>query len=416
MDNKNEDSGGSDSLDKNLQQKCKVDDLNQIDGNLVVELTPAKQIDSVGDGTDVRDKHLDGELNDQFEQMNSFHKTQKTENYSNVNGINAAATEARESSLRFFKASSTITGAIFSRDDGGGSSIASCNANSSNTNSLEGNACNIESSVKQISQNLKQTKLENSIPPTTTTTTTITTTTTTTISASKSSTSLDVAITNTPSDSILSNLDEEIETPNAVDEISENANSLTEVDSSTVIDSDAADNLSDNRSKKVRFHPDVKENDGGNRVVPKKKKKSKSTLGDDGPSVSAKSSSGVSGVGGSADMELDECGEEIHEDEEGFDMDKAMVEVENYLKINPITFVSSMTAVKETPPGEKVLPPNGLMIEEDLDSLVEEEFEKKENDDIVAQENGIRCIFGRRFINGQVCASKTIQLYHFEFN
>lgn len=628
MDAKNEDSGGSDSLDKSLQQKCKMDDVHQLEGisnsnttsttstapimsvatdainlvnnNMSEVLNAFKEhSDKGGDAEqpkmDSDEVTVEGDLiqkqHDNTEQRDVYTKYKKTDNYMLGNGINAAATEARESSLRFFKASSTITNTIFTREDSSSSGSNSSNSGNnsinnnhhnyrmqmanvhnsgnvncsldggdgtnvkigyqvgvdeenvgscsriSNNNGIDGDGdnsivegCNnIETTVKQISQNLQETTLETSTTlsynATTTNSASITTaniTSPTTIKLTNNSSVSDednesscLATLSSPMTTFassaslpsLSNSNEictpiesvmtegsELETSSSFayngPSTSRNAALLNQSESDTsFMASDSAEETADQRSKKVRFHPDVKENDGGNRVIPKKKKKTRlPPPTDDGPQSSSatssassssqaspllpsqslsssssslsSSSSSLSSIAATAtaastvavapgtsaiqspsqlnsgiiiperntgnsstssDMELDECNEEISEDEEDFDMNRTITEAEAYLKENPITFVppslpnnrleSFETDENNTNKNRNISVqlPSGLMSEEDLPSSDEEEkidvftnFSMQSGIDNRLGENGVENIYGKRTINGEV--------------
>uniref|UniRef100_A0A1A9WL15 Chromo domain-containing protein n=1 Tax=Glossina brevipalpis TaxID=37001 RepID=A0A1A9WL15_9MUSC len=402
MESKNEDSGGSDSLDKTLQQKCKMDDVGQGEGK--PELTAINQVDSGGDGANVRDKPKENDLGQCEQQQNSSSKPQKTETYLMGDGINAAATEARESSLRFFKASSTISNTIFSREDSDSSSSSNSVNNSINSSSSSHKikctgSHNIETRVTQISQNLQETSLETLFPAlegdksataklateeNTNITPTITSTATPSDALPGSSTS---------STALLENEQPGTSRSNSATN-SDSTLSHSELDSSSLAANDSMEDASDHRSKKVRFHPDAKENDGGNRIIPKKKKKIKLQPTDESPSVSAK----VSG-NDSTDMEFDEGGEEeMYEEEEEFDVEKTIVESENYLKLHPITFVPSPALNTST----RVPTSIGIMKEEDLQSeeKINDQLEEETELEFIA-ENGIECILGKKTINGE---------------
>ncbi|KAI9584177.1 suppressor protein SRP40 isoform X2 [Glossina fuscipes] len=401
MESKNEDSGGSDSLDKTLQQKCKMDDVGQGEGK--AELTA----DSGGDGANVRDKPKENELVQCEQQQNSSSKPQKTETYLMGDGINAAATEARESSLRYFKASSTISNTIFSREDSDSSSSSNSVNNSINSSSNSGSShkikCtgshNIETKVKQISQNLQETSLETLFPALggdKSTTTKLSTEENPIITPSITSTGTSSDALPGSSTSSTAVLDNEQPGPSRSNSATNSDSTLShsELDSSSLAANDSMEDASDHRSKKVRFHPDAKENDGGNRIIPKKKKKIKLQPTDESPSVSAK----VSGSD-STDMEFDESGEEeMYEEEEEFDVEKTIAESENYLKLHPITFVPSPALNTST----RVPSSTGIMKEEDLqsDEKINDQLEE-ETELEAAAENGVECILGKKTINGE---------------
>ncbi|EDW03719.1 nucleomorphin [Drosophila grimshawi] len=97
---------------------------------------------------------------------------------------------------------------------------------------------------------------------------------------------------------------------------------------------------SDQRVKKVRFHPDVKENDGGNRV----KKKRRSTRSNanhscDGMDLDEDDDDDDDEEEDEFENdEQDQQQEEVEEEEE-FNLAKTIAEAEDYLKQHPLTFV-----------------------------------------------------------------------------
>ncbi|XP_030555751.1 uncharacterized protein LOC115759063 [Drosophila novamexicana] len=149
----------------------------------------------------------------------------------------------------------------------------------------------------------------------------------------------------------------------------------------------------DHRVKKVRFHPDVKENDGGNRV--KKKRRSART------NTANKINMSCDGM----DMDdEDECDDEDaepeEEEEEEFNLAKTIAEAEDYLKQHPLTFVRR---VEQN--GERLR--DGLLNIEDMPQLVEREVkaEKNNEDDFYKKckpENGIERVLGKETKAGKV--------------
>ncbi|XP_030380599.1 uncharacterized protein LOC115628571 isoform X2 [Scaptodrosophila lebanonensis] len=119
----------------------------------------------------------------------------------------------------------------------------------------------------------------------------------------------------------------------------------------------------DRRVKKVRFHQDVKENDGGNRV--KKKRRPATKVHCDG-----------------MDLDVDEYDDEEEEEEteEEFDLAKTIAEAEDYLKQHPLTFVRRAQQ-------------NAEEVSDDND----EDFYKR-----IHPENGIERILGKETKAGKV--------------
>lgn len=134
------------------------------------------------------------------------------------------------------------------------------------------------------------------------------------------------------------------------------------------------------RVKKVRFHPDVKANDGGNRV----KKKRRSTQN-------------------SANNGKDE------EEEEEFNLAKTIAQADDYLKQHPLTFVRRIEKN-----GERLR--DGLLNIEDMPQLVEREVKAERNneDDFYKKckpENGIERVLGKETKAGK--ASSLSKQYKF---
>lgn len=155
-----------------------------------------------------------------------------------------------------------------------------------------------------------------------------------------------------------------------------------------------------------------------------------------------------------SDMELDECNEEMSEDEDEFDVNRTITEAEAYLKENPITFVPpSLPSCRTEASADNAATnndkqscggsaddsskvtnkvtqlPSGLMSEEDLPSSDEDDDEEQAAtftasaasmgsemaDDRLTtmstdvqtgvQQHGVENIYGKRTINGEVCYS-----------
>lgn len=418
MDSKNDDSSiSSDSLDKSLQQKCQVDDL---------EKEPVKSESSIENATTTSNSQTMEKADDELDA--SQQPLHKTENYSISDGINAAATEARVSSLRFFKPSSTISG-TFSRvlDSDDDSDDGDSYANSHNKIIIESSiqltpetkststirssiqqksTKHFETKVSQISENLKETKLE--------TTTQLSLLGTTT---SPSQLQIDAAATSSQSmlvgksaSSTIQNehLSEELAGPSTSttkEAYSDNAKVHVEHESySSQTQTDSIDDPMDNRAKKVRFHPDAKENDGGNRVVPKRKKKMKPSTATATPST------------------IPQCEEQDEEEEIEIDLDEIAAMAEKYIEEHPLTFVPSTPEFRHLPPFTNPLP-FGLMVEDDEEETLEDTTEKIEtyevernekeshklwptpdhemHEIVIEAENGVECILGKKTVKNK---------------
>ncbi|XP_068150890.1 dentin sialophosphoprotein [Drosophila tropicalis] len=304
MDTKsNDDSGGSDSLDKSMQIKC-----------VMVETEREQQ-----------------------------QQQQKTE----------AATSAATA------------------DD---SSIAIVNNSNSHVTSTSNTTCSaFETKVKLISQNLKETTLAEA------------------------------------------EAEAEVDASAGVD-----TNSSNEESSSTTTISTSSASASESRlNKKVRFHPDVKENDGGNRVKKKKRRSNQAAPGgseptptdDDTLTPASNNNNNLSCDG----MDFDEYEEDDDEDEdteaedqnsnneekeEEFDLAKTIAEAEDYLKEHPLTFVRR---VEQN--GERLR--DGLLNIEDIPKMmVDEEASVDDTDEDyyahIKSENGIERILGKETKAGKV--------------
>ncbi|XP_034472477.1 uncharacterized protein LOC117780161 [Drosophila innubila] len=292
MDTKsNDDSGGSDSLDKSMQRKCVMVETMSVTPEPAAETEDNSSRDSAA----LQEQPTSGEP-----------------------GTDACG--AGDSSTAC-KATATTT------------------TNSINNNTTAASAA-FETKVKLISQNLKETKL--------------------------------------------------VET-----DVTESSTSNEADDEAATEDPNSTDDC-DSRLKKVRFHPDVKENDGGSNRV-KKKWKSSQNHGGDGPNL------GCDGMDMDEDEQLDADADadEEEEVEEEFNLDKTIAEAEDYLKQHPLTFVRR---IEEN--GERLR--DGLLNIEDMSKMVDEEVEEENNDsdgDFYKKfkpENGIERVLGKETKAGKV--------------
>ncbi|EDW45969.1 uncharacterized protein LOC6617790 [Drosophila sechellia] len=317
MDTKsNDDSAGSDSLDKSMQIKC-----------VMVETTTTGDGDStVGDLDNCSRDSAAESINKESGSMEGAGKQEdhKTEAASGTRGEGDSPQSSQ--SPPEHPASKSPT--------------SPCTA--------------FETKVKLISQNLKETTLAESTGAS--------------VSASTS--------TSTPtsaSSSISGSMLESQQTP----------------DKSTPETTDSAS--SSVRVKKVRFHPDVKENDGGNWM--KRKRRSMHTKRTSSPS-------GANCDGMELDGEYeDNDDDEQEEAEEEFDLAKTIAEAEDYLKQHPLTYVQR---VEQN--GERLQ--DGLLSIEDMLNEVGEEVVTEYNDEDffrrIKPENGIERILGKETKAGKV--------------
>lgn len=287
MDTKsNDDSGGSDSLDKSMQRKCVMVETTSVTSEPAAETEDNSSRDSAA----MRDQPTPGEPR-------------------------ADAHGAGDSSMGC-KATTATT--------------------ATNNNNTTAASAAFETKVKLISQNLKETKL-------------------------------------------------------AETEVTESSTSNEADDDAATEDPNSTDDC-DGRVKKVRFHPDVKENDGGSNRV-KKKWKSSQNHGGDGPNL------GCDGMEMDEDEQLD--GDEEEEVEEEFNLDKTIAEAEDYLKQHPLTFVRR---IEEN--GERIR--EGLLDIEDMPQMVDEDVEEDDDDSDAVfykkfkPENGIERILGKETKAGKV--------------
>lgn len=419
MDAKNDDSAGSDSLDKSLQKKCVVDDVGQGEGSTAntmltqgisdrngkqksdtkTENRPAisfnsqnKTEKSAGDGIsgspDENNCLIDGKFDKNIHIAEITNDTNTAQVFDvdetvNIANINSDMTEDNTSALSNEKiaiSDNTLNDAAEAPSEYSSNSSSNCSSNNSNA---------FETKVKQISKNLKETTLAEC--------------------ANKKTLADDTNSTSSASSASSASSTPECEQA-PVDEATAALYSLGPSTSAAAAAAAAAASVSggsaqdenDHRSKKVRFHPDVKENDGGNRVISKKKKKLKTNQA--GTSTSGNScgvgggddSSGSSQRGTSAEdeMELDE--EEDLEEEGTFSIAKTIEDAQDYLKEHPLTFAGSYDK-------SNVTTQSGLLEEEDLPQLVETS-EDYEEEFFVQEfpENGVACILGKQNKCGKV--------------
>ncbi|KAH8360915.1 hypothetical protein KR200_004978 [Drosophila serrata] len=335
MDTKsNDDSAGSDSLDKSMQIKC-----------VMVETT--------GSTVDAVDASAECEALD------------------NCSRDSAAETGAQVGKAKATKGAAGTGAAVGKQEDqktdaatgarGEGDSPESSQSpggrpasNSSST------ACTaFETKVKLISQNLKETTLAE---------------TTAGAASASASASTPAAVSVSASTSTSASSSSSLLEPQPLN------NSSTDESTSS----------SSGRVKKVRFHPDVKENDGGNWV--KKKRRAAQTK------RAASSSTGTTSDGMDLDGEAEdaECDEDQEEEpEEEFDLAKTIAEAEDYLKQHPLTFVRRIEQNGERPQ-------DGLLNIEDMSThsndYEEEVMPGNREEDFyrhVKPENGIERVLGK---------------------
>ncbi|KAH8418759.1 hypothetical protein KR222_001368 [Zaprionus bogoriensis] len=328
MDTKsNDDSGGSDSLDKSMQRKC-----------VMVETTsatsePAAETDNCSRDSAALQEHPPLPPPPPGEP--------KTD-------VTSAVLASTESSTNTFK-----------------SSNSSSNSNNNNTTAAAASAA-FETKVKLISQNLKETTLAET----------------------------DTAVDTTQ--------------PSSTSNIGDNNNARAEPE-----DEQNSTDDCDQRVKKVRFHPDVKANDGGNRV--KKKKRAAalkgSGAGGGGGDNSNQSCDGMEIDDDDEDLEDedndgedddDEDADEEEEEEEEFNLAKTIAEAEDYLKQHPLTFVRRVEQNGEQSP-------DGLANPEDMTPMMldnELEEQNDSDDDFYKKckpENGIERVLGKETKAGKAC-------------
>ncbi|XP_067626192.1 uncharacterized protein [Eurosta solidaginis] len=436
MDAKNDDSAGSDSLDKSLQKKCVVDDVGQGEGstanaaalahginiinekpsksdNEETENRPAISIntqvskteknvgDGICDGKNIVaiennykiDENMDGldiqTINDtkSAQMLVTYEKSNANDTITTANANTSVNNNAENDDFcTHIRNDSTHISNIIMNDVAEAPSYCSTNNDNSNCNSNNSNA--FETKVKQISKNLKETTLAECVNKKSSTTTEDTNSTSSASSASSAS--------STP----------ECEQPPSENTTTAELYSLGPSTSAAAAAAAAAaasgtnvQDEHDHRSKKVRFHPDVKENDGGNRVIPKKKKKLKtqggaSSSGDASSGGDEASGGSQRGMSAEDDMELDE--EDDVEEEDIVSIAKTIEDAQDYLKEHPLTFAGSFDK-------SNVTTQSGLLEEEDLPQLCEivEDDEEDMHGEVVP-ENGVACILGKQIKCGKV--------------
>ncbi|XP_017061199.1 suppressor protein SRP40 [Drosophila ficusphila] len=321
MDTKsNDDSAGSDSLDKSMQIKC-----------VMVETTgDSSAVDAMSSPADLDNCSRDSAAE-------SMGKGPEAEPESGAAKQTDKKTEA----------------GTRGEGDSPQSSQSPPEHPAGNSPTSSSSSCTaFETKVKLISQNLKETTLAESSGASVSAST----------SASSSSSLLDP------------------QTPN---------NSTTDTDS-------AASSV---RVKKVRFHPDVKENDGGN-FVKKKRRSATQTKRASSPSGANCDGEGMELDGEAGEEEeYEDNDEEEEEPEEEFDLAKTIAEAEDYLKQHPLTFVQR---VEQN--GERLQ--DGLLSIEDMLNEVGEEVVTEYNDEDffrrIKPENGIERILGKETKAGKI--------------
>ncbi|XP_052851668.1 uncharacterized protein LOC128261820 [Drosophila gunungcola] len=319
MDTKsNDDSAGSDSLDKSMQIKC-----------VMVETTGDSNVDTIASPEELDNCSRDSAA----ESMDKGART-GTGTGDEAGAGNQANQKTEAAAGTQGKGDSPPSSQSPPEHPASNSPTSSCTA--------------FETKVKLISQNLKETTL-----------------------AESSGASVSASTSVSSNSSLL-----EPQTPN---------NSTTDTES-------AASNL---RVKKVRFHPDVKENDGGNWV--KKKRRSSHSKRASSPSGANCDADGMELDGEAEEYEDNEDEEE--EPEEEFDLAKTIAEAEDYLKQHPLTFVQR---VEQN--GERLQ--DGLLSIEDMLNEVGEEVVTEFNDEDffrrIKPENGIERILGKETKAGKV--------------
>lgn len=297
MDTKsNDDSGGSDSLDKSMQRKCVM-----VETSSTMSEEPAAEIDNCS-----RDSA-------------ALHEEQPPPG----EPMTDASSGAGESSPTFKN-----------------------NSNNNTTTAAAAASAAFETKVKLISQNLKETTL---------------------------------AETNTSEANV-----------NATDN-----NNTT---------NDATDEQDcDHRVKRVRFHPDVKPNDGGNRVK-KKKRCSHKTEGD---ATTNQSCDGMEMDDDDDDGDVDvENDDDEEEQEEEFNLAKTIAEAEDYLKQHPLTFVRRVQQNGgETGRGGLKHKQNMRMANAMDNEMVEKHDSDKDFYKKCKPENGIERILGKETKAGKASTS-----------
>lgn len=285
MDTKsNDDSGGSDSLDKSMQRKCVM-----VETSSTMSEEPAAETDNCS-----RDSA-------------ALHEEQPPPG----EPITDASSGAGESSQTF-----------------------KSNSNNNTTTAAAAASAAFETKVKLISQNLKETTLA------------------------------------------------ETDTSEANVDTTDNNNTTNEA-------TDKQD--CDHRVKRVRFHPDVKPNDGGNRVK-KKKRCSHKTEGD---ATTNQSCDGMEMDDGDDDGDVDVENDEDEQEEE-FNLAKTIAEAEDYLKQHPLTFVRRVQQNGDETGGGGLKHKHNMRMANTMDhEMVDKHDSDKDFYKKCKPENGIERILGK---------------------
>lgn len=160
----------------------------------------------------------------------------------------------------------------------------------------------------------------------------------------------------------------------------------------------------DHRVKRVRFHPDVKPNDGGNRV--KKKKRCPHKTG--GDATTNQSCDGMEmddddDDGGDVDVQDDEDEEE---QEEEFNLAKTIAEADDYLKQHPLTFVRRVQQNGDESGGGGFKNKHHVRMSNAMDNeMVEKHDSDKDFYKKCKPENGIERILGKETKAGKASTS-----------
>ncbi|KAH8262148.1 hypothetical protein KR038_003120 [Drosophila bunnanda] len=341
MDTKsNDDSAGSDSLDKSMQIKC-----------VMVETT-GSTVDAV-------------DASAECEALDNCSRDSAAETGAQV-GKAKATKGAAGTGATVGKQEDQKTDAATGARGEGDSPESSQSPGARPASNSSSTACTaFETKVKLISQNLKETTLAE-----------------TTAGAASASASTPAAVSVSASTSTSASSSSSLLEPQALN------NSSTDESTSS----------SSGRVKKVRFHPDVKENDGGNWV--KKKRRAAQTKRAASSSAGA-TSDGMDLDGEAEDAEGDDDQEE-EEPEEEFDLAKTIAEAEDYLKQHPLTFVRRIEQNGERPQDgllsiEDISAHSNEYEEEVLPGNREEDFYRH-----VKPENGIERVLGKETKAGKV--------------
>lgn len=320
MDTKsNDDSAGSDSLDKSMQIKCvMVETTGSVSGEAGASSSSSEELDSCS-----RD---------------------------------SAAESAEE--VKVGKGLSSGKQADQKTEAGAGDSLnretPPCNSSTTSTSCTA-----FETKVKLISQNLKETTLAET-------------------SASASASCSASAST---------------------------SRSLVELEPQSHNNSSSSTEDSVSRVKKVRFHPDAKENDGGNWEKEKRR----------GAQTKRASSPSSMDLDGEADQQTEEYDdedevEEEDEPEEKFDLAKTIAEADDFLREHPLTFMNRVVRESQQN-GEQ--PCNGFLSVDQLTMVKDElryyvnEPEDKDEDFYkrIKPENGIERVLGKETKAGKESTS-----------